>query len=433
MSGMQGGGVFSQRAVALLCAVGLLCFSAAALVAIYADPQTESTSGANAYSRSAIGHKAWTEILQKLGTPVLLSRGDSALKAYEGDGLLVLAQPDPTEDALTLLETFSDTDRVLLVLPKWRGVPDFQNPRWLRAVAPLDAAAVEEVLHVVDEEAQLVRSEGTPGWKSIAWETLPQLSDPQLIRSDEISPIVYSDDGILLGEYDVWGTKVWVLADPDVINNSGIDEGANAAFAVALVEELLPGGGAAVFDETIHGFALTPDLWKALLSFPLNLAVLQALAAAALLVWAAGGRFGAPLPPRPRLGAGKDILIDNTASLFQYSGRLTDILWRYREACLRDLGRHIHLPRDLDRPALVRWLDQVGAARGARQRYSEVDREVTAVLNGPAGAVPQVLRAALHLHRWKQEMVHGHRADPVGLRPDSGAGAQDRGGTGHRP
>lgn len=428
----RGDGALSQGAVVLMVGVGLLCFAAAALVAIYASPQTENTYGGNAYSYSAVGHKAWTEMLHDLGVPVLLSRNDSATKAHDGNGLLVLAQPDSNEAALEAVESLHATDRVLVVLPKWNARPDFNNRRWVKEMDLRNAAVVEAVLHVVDEGAEILRSEGRAELRGVAWDILPALEDAQLIKSGEISPIVHNDDGVLLGEYDLWGTRVWVLADPDVINNSGIDEGDNAAFAVAVITALLPAGGTVVFDETIHGFAVSPDLWKALLDFPLNLALLQGLLAAAVLVWAAAGRFGAPLPPSPRLGAGKQVLIDNTASLFRYGGDLSDILARYREACLRDLARHLHIPRDLDRKTLTRRLNQVGDARGTSRRFAEVDSEVTAAVAGPAASAPQILRAAARLYAWKQEMIHGHRADPDGLRPGAGAGPQDRGRTGRR-
>lgn len=437
-------GVFSLRTVALLIAAGLLAFTAAALVAVYSDPQSERTFGANGYSYSAIGHKAWVEILEDLGRPVLLSRNDSAAKAFGGNGLLVLAQPDRSPGALEALARLRDTDRVLLVLPRWTGFPGRDNRRWIKTLREVKTAEVEQVLHAVDENATLVRSEQAQDWRSIAWDVQPSLEagpNPspdagwggvQLIRSDEISPIVYSDAGVLLGAYDVRGTTVWVLSDPGVIMNSGIDEGDNAAFAVAMVDGLLPGSGAVVFDETIHGFTISPDLWKALLSFPLNLAVLQGLFAAAVLVWAAAGRFGAPLPPRRRLKAGKEVLIANTASLFEYAGDLSDILRRYHETCLRDLGRHMHIPRDLEGAALAYWLDQVGEARGTTSSYSDVHKEVADAVRAPSTALPNLLRAALRLHRWKQEMIHGHRADPDGLRQGAGASPQDRRRTGRR-
>ncbi|WP_193369531.1 DUF4350 domain-containing protein [Pelagibius marinus] len=427
------GDTFSLRAVVLLIAAGLMAFTAAALVAIYSDPQTEGTYGTNAYSYSAIGHRAWTEILQDLEVPVLLSRNDSAAKAYDGGGLLILAQPYSSTDAIESMELMFDTDRVLLVLPRWSGFPGYENRTWIKLLRELEVKDVEKILHVVDEDASIVRSEETPDWRRIAWDSAPSLDGAQLIKSDTITPIVHSDAGVLLGEYRVGDTTVWVLSDPDIINNSGIDEGDNAVFAVAMVDALLQGGGAAVFDETSHGFTLSPDLWKALLSFPLNLAVLQGLFAAAILVWAAAGRFGAPLPPRPRLKAGKQVLIANTASLFEYAGNLADILKRYHETCLHDLGRHIHVPRDRRGAKLTDWLDRTGRARGTSESYSQVYDAVATAINGPSIAVPALLRAALRLHRWKQEMIHGHRADPNGLRPGAGAGSQDRGRTGRRP
>ncbi|MGF1594408.1 MAG: DUF4350 domain-containing protein [Kiloniellaceae bacterium] len=430
------GGVFSGRAVGLLVAVGLLSFAAAALVGIYADPQTDGAYGGNAYSYSAIGHKAWTEVLGDLGIPVVVSRHDSASRAYYDDGVLVLAQPHHDADGLLALEQAWETDRVLVVLPKWTGWPGYENRRWIKTLRPLDATAVTRALEVIDEDARLVRRDGTETWRSQDWDILPSLENPQLIVSETITPIVYSEAGVLLGEYRTSDTTLWLLADPDVISNSGIDEGDNAAFAVAMVSALLPPGSAVVFDETIHGFTVSPDLWKALLSFPLNLAVLQSLLAVAVLVWATVGRFGAPLPPRPRLQAGKQVLIANTASLFEYAGDVSNILHRYRDTCLRDLARHLHIPPDIplrhDERALVHWLNQVGDARGTSQRYSEVNRAVTAAIDDSARAVTRTLRAAAQLYRWKQEMIHGHRADPDSLRPGQGAGAQDGRRTGRR-
>lgn len=424
-------GAFSFRAVVLLIVVGILCFAAAALIAVFSSPETERTYGANAYSYSAIGHRAWTEILEQLEIPVLISRNASAEKAGR-DNLLVVAQPNVDEEARQALQAMSDAWTVLLVLPKWEGLPDRQNRRWLLDMSLLEEWVAEEVLADVVDEAVVLRVDEPQDWRGHDWEVLPSLEDPQLVLSPEITPIVESEEGILLGEVRRFGTTYWILSDPDVITNSGIDEGDNAAFAVALATTLVPPGGSVIFDEAIHGFTTSPDLWRALLTFPLNLAILQMLAAIGILVWAAAGRFGAALPSVPRLEAGKQGLIENTASLFEYAGTLSDILRRYHDACLRDLARHMHIPRDLDQHDLARWLDQVGEARGTSLRYSEINSEAataTQQLNRP---LPHFLRAARRLYRWKQEMIHGHRADPNGLRSNSRAGSQDRGRTGRR-
>lgn len=424
-------GVFSFRAVAILVVVGILCFAAASLIAVFSDTQSEQTYGANAYSYSAIGHKAWTEILSGSDLPVLISRDASADKAGRRN-LLVVAQPHVDEDALLALETMQDARIVLLVLPKWHGLPDFRNRRWLRDMFPFKESDVEQVLAEVLDEAVVLRHETPQRWRGQDWDIMPTLSDAQLILSTGLEPIVESENGVLLGEVRRFGTTFWILSDPDVIANSGIDDGDNAAFAVALAQTLLPPGGSVIFDEAVHGFTAPPDLWRALLTFPLNLAVLQMLAAAGVLIWAAAGRFGAPLPTQPRLEAGKRGLIENTASLFEYAGNLPDIMRRYHDACLRDLGRHMRLPRDLEGTALSRWLDQVGEARGTSLRYSQVNSDTAASTQQLNPPLPHFLRAARRLYRWKQEMIHGHRADPNGLRSDSRAGTQDRGRTGRR-
>ncbi|NIA71812.1 hypothetical protein HBA54_24760 [Pelagibius litoralis] len=426
-----GGGAFSFRAVAILIVVGTLCFATATLLAVFSDPQSERTFGANAYSQSAIGYKAWAEILRALETPILISRNASAEKAVE-DNLLIVAQPHVDGDAMEALETMQDTWIVLLVLPKWEGRPDFPNRRWLAEMRLLDPSTPERVLSLVMDESKLQRSEKPQQWRGTDWNIMPSLTEAQLIQSPEITPIVESDDGVLLGEVRRDGTTYWVLSDPDVISNIGIDDGDNAAFAVAMVQALLPPGGTVIFDEAVHGFTTSPDLWRALLTFPLNLAVLQMLAAVGILIWAAAGRFGAPSPAPPRLEAGKRGLIENTANLFEYAGNLPDILRRYHDACLRDLGRHMSIPRDLDEHDLRRWLDRVGEARGTKLRYSEVNSRAAAASQQLNAPLPHFLRAARRLYRWKQEMIHGHRADPNGLRSDTRAGSQDRGRTGRR-
>ena len=427
----ESAGVFTFRAVAILVLVGSLCFAAAALIAVFSDPQSERTFGANAYSHSAIGHKAWVEILRDLEHPVAISRKASAEKAGS-ENLLIMAQPDDGEDALQALGTMEDAWIVLLVLPKWDGFPDFRNRRWLIRMPPLPTSVPEKALGEVMERAVVVRSDDPQDWQGFDWDIMPSLSDPQLILSPDIEPIVAGKDGILLGEVRSGGTTYWILSDPDVISNSGIDEGDNALFAVAMVETLLPSGGTVIFDEAIHGFTAAPDLWRALLTFPLNLAVLQLLAAVAVLVWAAAGRFGAPLPTAPRLEAGKRGLIENTANLFEYAGNLPDILRRYHDTCLRDLGRHMHIPAELDRSALAAWLDRVGRARGTSHRYSEINSEAAAASQQLNRPLPYFLRAAQRLYRWKQEMIYGHRADPNGLHAHSRAGRQDRDRTGRR-
>src|SRR3546814_6336053 len=69
----------------------------------------------------------------------------------------------------------------------------------VRSLRLIDQSKVEKILHIVDEDAELVRSDGAQAWRTIAWDVVPRLTGAQLIRSDSISPIVHSDAGIQIG------------------------------------------------------------------------------------------------------------------------------------------------------------------------------------------------------------------------------------------
>ena len=138
-----GGGAF-------LGAVALLLFGASS-----GEPETVAPS---AFSRSAIGHKAFAETLRRLGVPVLVSRYRSLDKVRQGS-LLIVAEPTETPDegfgALAVLP------QVLLVLPKWQGRPDADKPGWIESRAAVADSAIDRLLQAVAPGASLQRETGT--------------------------------------------------------------------------------------------------------------------------------------------------------------------------------------------------------------------------------------------------------------------------------
>ena len=124
--------VFSPKTVAWLITVGLLAFAGAAYFMIYGDKGTSMRAGTNAFSYSALGHRAFVETLRRLEFPVFVSRNNSAAKAGRS-ALLVIAKPRIrilTDEAISELLA---AGTVLLVLPKWKGRPDTTNPRWVES------------------------------------------------------------------------------------------------------------------------------------------------------------------------------------------------------------------------------------------------------------------------------------------------------------
>ena len=100
----------------------------ATLVAMVLGPEIFEpvVASPSTYSRSAIGHQAFSQLLESLDYPVEISRSRSGEKARD-QGLLIIAEPEPweSEEDEPRFGFLSDliAERTLLILPKRRGVP----------------------------------------------------------------------------------------------------------------------------------------------------------------------------------------------------------------------------------------------------------------------------------------------------------------------
>ncbi|MGH6928831.1 MAG: DUF4350 domain-containing protein [Dongiaceae bacterium] len=430
---MNNAPIFAQRTIVWLLGVGGVSFVLAiALVAFGEDLLPTSTVEANAYSESAIGHKAFVETLQRVGIPVLVSRGDSMLKAGPSDILVVAEPPMEMKDDGYLLELLS-ADRVLFVLPKWRATRDPKNPSWAGQVARLSSSDVNEVLRIVTSGYATRAEPHRIDWKSGRFGRGATLTEPQLIVSNGLMPIIDSSLGQLLGEVEDSDGRTWVLSDPDLISNRGLQKGDNAIIAVGIIQALMPEDGTVIVDEVIHGFRRDPSVWRALFEFPIILITINALAAAAMLIWAATARFGSPVPVEPPLKAGKATLIGNAAGLLRFGGHAAEILGRYFAVTFGDVARRVHAPAQLADSALDQWLDRIGRARKARAAAASLRRDAEQAQVPGRLDDRRVLHVARALYSWKQEMLHGSGDDTLGQRPSEAAGAQGRrrSGRGH--
>jgi len=118
--------------------------------------------------------------------------------------------------------------------------------------------------------------------------------------------------------------------------------------------------GPVIFDETIHGYYLDPNLLKAMFQFPLVFVTTAAFAAIVVLLWAATGRFGAPARTEPPLRMGKSTLVAAGADMLSFGRHEVPIAERYRKVVLDEVGRRIHAPLQEDERVLGAWLDRVG-------------------------------------------------------------------------
>ncbi len=415
------GSPFSRRMLYGLIAIGVASLLVALGLAVFGDDfGDQPTSGANGYSTSAIGHAALVELLGELDVPVVRSRDASAARAHRG--VLVIAEPvvpdDDPDAALKLREMVKAAPRVLVILPRWYGLPDPGKPAWIEDRFGVAAAEIQAVLAALELTDEVSAAAPVTGF-DIPAEDLPEprLADAQSISADELLGDVWvqGPDGpaILLG--NTWiddDTQLWVLADPGPINNTGLREPANAQFAIALLDQLRR-GGPVVFDEVVHGFEQPPSLYTALFRFPLVLATLTAVLCAVLLLWAAVGRFGPPHAVPPALPSGKDFLIRHTAALLHGGGHDVHALRRYLATTIQTVRHTLHAPRDLDAVALRTWLERVRQARGGTVPLPELERDVVE-LAGETGVQrraqgKRIVELSARIHRWRLEMTHGHR------------------------
>ena len=401
--------VFSRKAVIALVVVGVLSFATAVGFAVFGKGVGAKPSArADAYSRSAIGHRGFVELLRQYDVPVVVSQHDSGNRAGDS-GLLIVAEPliaaGDTSAEAELRAMLSQAGTSLVILPKWFGTPDSERPDWVGEVYLLEGAEVLPTLQAVGVAPQTVLTRCS-SWSASGFDLQPSLAAPYqlLVRSDDLIPVIACEDGSLLGQITSGTRTRYLLSDPDLLSNHGLDEGDNASLALAIVDQLRA-GGAVVFDEIMHGYRNEPGVWNTLFEFPLVIATIQVLFSAALLLWAATGRFGAPLRGRPVLEPGKDFLIRNTADLLRFGGHSSHTLRRYLKTTVRAVARDLHAPPHLTGAALASWLDRLGEIRGLAVTLHGLEAEVEAAAAQKSHR--RALLAANRIFRWRQEMTHG--------------------------
>jgi hypothetical protein len=406
--------IFSATALFWMIALGLLAFFGAAYFLIYGDSRADTAIGANSFSYSAIGHRAFVETLRRQDILVRISRNNSPAKAGYSD-LLIIAEPDANWGEGDWLEYLRPARNVLIVLPKNFGIRDDGRRRWVRKVVPRDISLAEILLREFVPDGDVIRRTGAE-WGDSKFTATPDIESPRLMSATGFIALIADREGrLLLGKLDQRNREIWLLADPDIIANHGLGKGENAQLAVEMVREMLPPGGAVIVDETVHGFYHSPSLWRHAFELPFAAVTFIVIFSVLVLIWAAAGRVGAP--PRstaPTEAGGKEGLIEITARLLDGRQHGHYILRRYQDLVFRDIARPLHAPHKFGERAFDDWLDRAAAARGVRIDAGELSRRVATMAADPggdgteaAGAGAEAARMAIKLYAFKKEMVDG--------------------------
>lgn len=402
-------GPVSRRAVVGLAAVAGLSLAAAGLLGAFGDRVSDPSSfRADGYSRSAVGHHAFLELLRAMGRPVSISRYRTADKAEAG--ILALLEPrlgseDSPEQGMAA-DIRAAGVRVLLVLPKRTAAPDLLHHGWVSDAGLLPLSEPQAVLDAFAIGGTVIRPQASVSGGPLP---PPTVDAPQLIRSTVLTPLVGGADGMVAGERVQGGVHVVVLADPDVLATHALGKGRNADLALALLDRLGAPDAPVVVDETLHGHVLRPSLAAELLGFPLVLVTLQGVALVALLAWAALVRFGRPRPSPAPLGAGKALLLANTADLLRAGGHVDEAVAAYLRATREAVLAALPPPGGAEEPGA--WLARLEAARGRAGALRRLQERVGR-LAGKRRAEHEAIQLARQIHRWREELTHGAHADP---------------------
>lgn len=393
---------FSPRAVlALVLGGGLLFVALLWLIGAGLGSNRTNDGKAHGASKGLTGYAAMASYLERRGQDVSLVRTIPGLKQ---DDLLILTPPADADgkELASLVDRHRYIGPVMVILPKWRTVPiprtkPGARPGWvsLRAATQPNWAGFYDGISVSIEP---MRAGGaTAAWQGPGFSG--ELPSSELVMSgqgeDLVPLVVGQQDGRILvgyindtGDYPAlreiaWGSvpgpyetdegeidtdihPVIFVFEPDLLNNYGFADQANAALAERLVNAALDNHAnhaGVMFDLTLNGFGRSQNLLTLAFQPPFLAATLCLLLAALVLGWRAFLRFGPPLSNGPALAFGKRALVGNAAALLRRAKRLHLAGQPYADAARDRIARALALPHRLDPEATEAAIDRALIAR----------------------------------------------------------------------
>lgn len=357
---------FAAGAILALVLVGVVAAAALAVLSAYAPDLRSGQDGrAHALSKSAVGYAGAPILMAALGDSVVVSR----TRPVRPSASVVVLTPEqglkPEE-----LRNYPKGVLTLIVLPKWAAMPDPMRPAFVRKAGLLnDDRDVQEMLKSYAPRTRLITR------KSV---TRPMLhgvdgaffgSGPlRLGRIDRLrtisgqgwTPLLADEAGNAVLVQSTKTPSIWVLADPDLLNNQGLASRDTARAGALILQMATRGERPILFDVTLNGLERGRGLGRLMLEPPWLAATLIAVAAAVLMGAHALARFGQPRRGGRAFALGARALVDNSADLVRMAKKEHELAPAYaaltRTLVARAAGGHT---------AEQHWLDDLARRRGA--------------------------------------------------------------------
>ena len=375
---------------------GILAFVAMLVLSAYApDFRSGSNGGPHALSNAATGYSGLVRLAELTGRSPTVVRDDYLLDSEE----LLIITPENRFVSLSEIVERRQAKATLLILPKWDATRDKNNPAWVRIrglLPPEEPAGVlapaqkPSIVRGRTDQTALKHLGEVP--EDVAFRA-PRLM--QAVKTGVLRPIIWHPAGhVVLGE--VGDTRLYVLTDPDLLNNHGLADPAQAHAAMALLDYLMPTATSGIlFDVTLNGLGGSRSPLR--LAFdPPFLAVTIAIFVALLLAGIqAIYRFGPSRRPERALAFGKAALVDNSAALVRRAGREAQLASRYADAIRSRAAALFRIPASGDKQAIDGSLDELRP----EQPFSSLAKSAVDARNRH-----EALSAARRLHLWIEEI-----------------------------
>lgn len=337
---------FSPRTMLALVLVGVVALAGLAVLGAYAPDLRSGNDGrAHALSRSAIGYAGAPILMKAMGAPVVVSRA----RPVRPPESVVILTPDaglsPEE-----LQAYPKGALTLIVLPKWNAVPDPVRPKFVRKAGLIatNDADLTALLASYAKSSRLTHVPGTgrPRLRNVdgalagpAELQLGEIDRLQTLSGEGWVAALADAEGRAVLAYSAKSPGIWVLADPDLLNNQGLASKDTARAAWIILETARRGERTLLFDVTLNGFERGHGLGRLMLEPPWLAAALIALAAAVLTAVHALARFGQPRRRARAFALGSAALVGNAADLIRLARKAPEFGPDYADLTKRLVAR----------------------------------------------------------------------------------------------
>ena len=405
------GSAFSPRSALVLVMAGAALLLALLWAAGQGLGDNLNDGGAHAGGKGLAGYAGLVQLLEANGYQITKGRSDGQ---FGQAGLLVLTPTFTTKgaDIERIVEQHRKIGPVLVIAPKWAEsstLPPQQpgvKPGWVELGKPQTAPM--EGFH--DELKIGMPPMPSGGWHGMGLSgTLPYPKAVYTLSGPGLVAWVWGSDGRILagqvlGEEDtqVAGDyPLYIVYEPDLLNNYGLARAENAALAEALIDRAASVNEDAAarhqitFDLTLNGLGRPLSPLTLAMSPPWLAATLCLLLAAFAAGWRSFLRFGPALAQGRSIAFGKRALVGSAGGLILRSRRSQLIAEPYVAAACERTARALGLPRGAPHEVTLAAIDRALAAKSdtAPQPFSDACARLAAA-RGPTA----IVEAARRLH-----------------------------------